>query len=287
MIPSAPTFRRPATGDPRHSYADPVLPLDYSALTHPGRRRTTNEDSVLAASPVFVVADGVGGSQAGEVASRIVVEEFARLLPGPVGDAQVGEALRRANNRVLVHNDRFDTDAATTAAGAIAVELGQQSYWLFFNIGDSRVYRRMGGSGRSLIQISVDHSRVQELLDAGAISPEQARTHPERNVVTRALGAVDGADADYWLMPMNSGERIMICSDGLLDDSPPDIVKYLIKQTPGAQQTADQLMHLALEHGARDNVSVIVIDVCPAESEIDSTVRMTQTVLTARSGRLP
>lgn len=231
---------------------------------------------------MFVVADGVGGAEAGEVASGIVVEEFARLTERPVTDADVPRALQRAQNRILAHNERHDTDAATTAAGAVVLSYApDQHYWLFFNIGDSRVYRRTGTLGQPLVQVSVDHSRVQEMLDAGLISPADARHHPERNVVTRALGAEPEFQPDYWLLPMHPGERIMLCTDGLLGDSPRDEVRFLVKEVPGAATVARHLVDLALRNGARDNVSVIVIDV-PDTDEVDSTVPIGQTVLTAR-----
>lgn len=238
---------------------------------------------MLAQSPVFVVADGVGGAAAGEIASGLVIEEFATLLPGPVDDADVSRALQRAHNRVLHHNERNDTHTATTATGAVALSMGAgQHYWLFFNIGDSRVYRRTGPLGHSLVQVSVDHSRVQEMLAAGQISPAQARQHPERNVVTRAIGAEPEIHPDFWLLPMHPGERVMICSDGLLVDSPGSEVKFLVKEVPGAATVARHLVDLALRHGARDNVSVIVIDVPEVSGEVDSADGMAQTVLTAR-----
>jgi len=255
--------------------------LDFHAVTHQGCVRTNNEDSLLAAPPVFVVADGVGGAEAGEVASGIVAEEFGRLADRVVADSDVAAALQRAHNRILTHNERHDTHAATTVAGAAVLTYGSDHYWLFFNIGDSRVYRRNGSLGQSLVQVSVDHSRVQELLDAGMISPEQARHHPERNIVTRALGAESEFRADYWLLPMHPGERIVLCSDGLLGDSPLDEVRFLVKEVPGAATVARHLVDLALRHGARDNCSVIVIDV-PDADEVDTTVPMQQTVLTAR-----
>lgn len=271
-----PVLRPPAT------YTRGVQ-LDFHAVSHLGCVRPNNEDAVLAEPPVFVVADGVGGAAAGEVASGIVVEEFAKLLPGPVGDSDVSEALRRSQNRILAHNERNDCRAATTATGAVALRLGGgQDYWLFFNIGDSRVYRRVGPPGHPLTQVSVDHSRVQELLDAGEISPDQARHHPERNAVTRAIGAEATIVPDFWLLPMHPGERIVLCSDGLLGDSPFDEVKYVIKEVPGAVTAARHLVDLALRHGARDNVTVVVVDVLPDAAKVDTDAPMAQTVLTAR-----
>ncbi len=259
------------------------MQLDFHAVSHHGCVRTNNEDSVLAHAPLFVVADGVGGAAAGEVASGIVVEEFARLLPGPVTDADISDALREAHRRVRFHNDRLQVNAATTAAGAAALQLaGGQAYWLFFNIGDSRIYRRVGPAGHPLVQVSVDHSRIQELLEEGTIHHEQIADHPERNVVTRAVGAEDALVPDFWLLPMHAGERVMLCSDGLLNDSPYPLVKDIVKHAEGAATAARRLVDLALHHGARDNVSVVVVDVVASTVEVDRKAPMAQTVLTAR-----
>lgn len=266
------------------------MQLDFHAVSHQGCVRTNNEDSVLAHAPLFVVADGVGGAAAGEVASAILVEQFSQLLPGPVSDADISDALREAHRRIRAHNEQRGVNAATTAAGAAALQLaGGQAYWLFFNIGDSRIYRRVGPAGHPLVQVSVDHSRIQELLEEGAIHLQEAAHHPERNVVTRAVGAEDDLVPDFWLLPMHPGERVMVCSDGLLNDSPYEVVKDIVKHVGGAASAARQLVDLALHGGARDNVSVVVVDVVAPVVEVDRSVvevdrsaPMAQTVLTAR-----
>lgn len=238
----------------------------------------------MAAPPIFVVADGVGGSHAGEVASSVVTEEFSRLRDlDSISSDHVTAALHRAHERVLGLNENSPNFAATTAAGAVGVDMGPgMSYWLVFNIGDSRVYRCSAGPNRPLSQVSVDHSYVQELLDAGALTPEQAWSHPDKNVVTRAVGAEAEFDPDFWLMPMVPGERLIVCSDGLLNDSPGQLVKDIIKGVTDPHRATDELLELALRCGARDNVSVIVVDV--VGDDLDSTVPMAQTVLTARNG---
>ncbi len=234
--------------------------LDYGAATDRGVVRAINEDSVLARPPVFVVADGVGGSEAGEVASAIVVEEFARLTDhSPIDPDDVGRALTVAHERVSAMHRNQVYGAGTTAVGAVGIADGGDGYWVVFNIGDSRIYQRR--TDASLVQISVDHSHVQELVDAGVITSDEARRHPERNLVTRAVGAEDAFEPDYWVLPMVPGERLLLCSDGLLGDCAMDDITALVRRPGPAADVADDLVALALRCGARDNVSAVVVDV--------------------------
>ncbi|SDS83232.1 PP2C family protein-serine/threonine phosphatase [Microlunatus soli] len=239
--------------------------LEFGAVTDCGPVRSVNEDSILAAPPVFVVADGVGGSADGEVASAIVVEEFGRLAEQPVIDAdRVSATIQAAHTRVWEHNAGRPHGASSTAVGAVGVLSGDEPYWVVFNVGDSRIYR-LGvatpeASDRTLSQISVDHSHVQELVDAEVITADQATTHPDRNLVTRAIGAEEEVEADFWLIPMVPGDRLLICSDGLLAVSDPDLQRALSGDA-GAERTAADLLQAALAAETTDNVSVIVIDV--------------------------
>ncbi len=242
--------------------------LSYASVSHRGVVRPTNEDSLVADSPVFCVADGIGGQDAGEIASAIAADELATLATRdePIDAEVVGEALRRAHERILQLHVNAESSrrrrAATTAAGCIATQVDETDYWLIFNVGDSRVYRCSGAAGsRRIRQISVDHSLVQELVDAGQVNKSDAYLHPRRNIVTRALGSVDGWEPDFWLLPMTAGERIVLCTDGLLTDSDSERVREIIKTDPDAGGTVRDLLDLALRSGARDNVSVIVIDV--------------------------
>src|SRR5699024_9174242 len=149
-----------------------------AAATHVGHVRATNEDSVLNAPPIYLVADGMGGHNAGEVASAIAVEEFEKLtIQENVTVEQLGEALR-------------------TAVAVLATRvLDGIGYWVVLNLGDSRVYRL---SKDIFEQVTVDHSVVQELMDRGELTSDEARVHPYRHMVTRALGAGPEADPDYW-----------------------------------------------------------------------------------------
>lgn len=244
--------------------------LDFGAVTHRGVVRPINEDSIVAQPPVFLVADGIGGSDAGEVASGIVAGEFGRLAEaaaqGPIDSEDVAETIQRAHRAVLELSRTLPHGAASTATGCVALEIEGQAYWLVFNVGDSRVYRCSGPKGaRRIKQVSVDHSLVQELVDAGALTKAETYTHPNKNVVTRAVGADEGCEPDFWMLPMQVGERFVICSDGLLGDSPAEDVRRLIKQDLPARHAADELLELALRSGARDNVSAIVIDIRPAD----------------------
>jgi protein phosphatase len=240
--------------------------LDYGAGTDAGSTREINEDSILAAPPVFVVADGVGGSAGGEVASALVVAEFANLARQPVIDAEgVRATLETAHARVRELHARQLHGASSTAVGAVGVMAGDEPYWVLFNIGDSRIYRLpVAGPEHprpELEQISVDHSHVQALVEAGVITPDEAETHPDRNLVTRAVGADDSFDPDFWMIPMVPGDRLLICSDGLLADLPSAAVRERARQPTSAAETVRDLMAMALRAGATDNVSVIVVDV--------------------------
>ena len=130
-------------------------------------------------------------------------------------------------------------------------------YWLVMNIGDSRTYRLSQGQ---FAQVSVDHSEVQELVDAGEITPEQATVHPRRHVVTRALGTGDETEADYWLLPVEEGDRIMVCSDGLNGELTDEHMFRILSTVGHPQDAVDALIQAALRNGGRDNVTVIVVD---------------------------
>jgi protein phosphatase len=241
--------------------------LEYGAFTDRGAVRELNEDSILASPPVFVVADGVGGSEAGEVASAIVVEEFDQLARQPVIDPEgVRAAIQRAHLKIReLHTEGQQNGSSSTAVGAVGVLSDEQPYWVVFNIGDSRVYRLSAVAGsRELSQVSVDHSHVQELVDAGLITAEDADSHPDRNLVTRAVGADDECRPDFWMIPMVPGDRFLICSDGLLEIGP-ELIADRLGQPRSAADTAKELLQLALDAGAPDNVSVIIVDVTPGE----------------------
>ena len=233
--------------------------LTFGAGTDKGLRRELNEDSFLAAEPVFAVADGMGGHEAGEVASSVCV----RTLEASTVNGARTPHFTAADLEDLIHEadlrirEEAGGQAGTTLTGAVLVEDDGAPHWLFFNVGDSRTYRLSNGT---FGQVSVDHSEVQELVDRGRITEEQARTHPRRHVVTRALGTGDDTDADFWLMPVEEGDRILVCSDGLSGELTDDDIYAILSSVVDPQEACDELIDAALRSGARDNVTVIVID---------------------------
>lgn len=240
--------------------------LSWGARTDRGRVRSLNEDAVLASPPVFVVADGMGGHAAGEVASGLVVEAFKRLAaelddPDEGLDARdVVALLTTVNEEILDYGEATPTarGLGTTVAGLALVANGGRTELLAFNIGDSRLYQVDGGT---LKQVSVDHSAVQELLDDGAIVPEQAAVHPHRHVVTRALGSYPGPRPDLWFLAPTAGDRFVLCSDGLTGEIGPGELRDAVLTEADPAVLAHRLVDMALEQGGRDNVSVVVVDV--------------------------
>ena len=233
--------------------------LTYGFATDRGLRRELNEDSLIASEPIFAVADGMGGHEAGEIASGICVRTLGsspiigRHLP-EFSAADLEELIEDADQEI---RRQTGGQAGTTLTGVVLVQEAGMPYWLFFNVGDSRTYRLSQGQ---FGQISVDHSEVQELVDVGSISPEAARTHPRRHVVTRALGTGDDAEADFWLMPVEEGDRILICSDGLSGEVTDDGIYTVLSTVRDPQQACEELVEATLRSGARDNVTLIIVD---------------------------
>jgi len=230
-----------------------------------GHVRQVNEDSFLAESPVYVVADGMGGHARGDVASQTMIAQLSHSVRRgePTTPEVVFTAITAANSQIMSWADQIGI-AGTTVAGLALVSLSTQTdcHWMAFNIGDSRVYL---WSDDALRQITVDHSAVQELIDDGAISAAEALTHPERNIVTRAVGVETDADPDVWLLPASGRQVFVICSDGLTREVTDDDILGVLREHP--DDPAERLVQLALDSGARDNVTVLVVDA----STVDTT----------------
>lgn len=236
--------------------------LAWFGVTGVGNRRAANEDSVLAESPVFAVADGMGGHAAGDLASAAVVNRLAEVLtPDFIEPGSLLRALEAATADIDLVADDSHRGVGTTVTGAALVRQGDTPYFAVFNIGDSRVYRY---EEEQLSQVTIDHSVVQELVDSGVIHPDDAEHHPDSNVITRAVGFSAAPQPDLWLIPIVAGMRLLLCSDGLTKEVPRDQLAMLMGagMTPG--ETANELMNAALEAGGRDNVSIIVVDVLEA-----------------------
>lgn len=233
--------------------------LAVGAGTDRGLRRELNEDDFLATDPLFAVADGMGGHEAGEVASQECIRTLGQqpFLTGGSREATASDlqmALRRADARI---RELTNARAGTTVSGVVLVEERAVPYWLVFNVGDSRTYCLSQGTLR---QISVDHSEVQELVDGGFITAEQALVHPRRHVVTRALGAGSEIDADFWLVPVKEGDRILVCSDGLTGELSDSQLHGILSTLHKPQDAVDALIQAALRAGGRDNITAIVLD---------------------------
>jgi PPM family protein phosphatase len=243
-----------------------VIGFSHGAATSVGRVRRVNEDSFLVAPPIFVVADGMGGHGSGDLASTIAVQVLARCAGlRPLFTEAVLAALEEANRAIL--EQEAPKRMGTTVAGLAGLETAGGDHLMVFNVGDSRVYRL---TADGFEQLTVDHSEVQELVIAGVITREQARTHPRRNIVTRALGSEPALLADHWLLPATGGDRFLICSDGLFTELPDELIVPLLS-TGTPQQVAEALVLAANDAGGRDNITAIVVDIESDNDDADET----------------
>lgn len=248
-----------------------MVSVSAGFATDVGLVRQDNEDSVLVSEPVFAVADGMGGYAGGATASAIAVEHLRRLSSSaPITSDDVYRALTEANDEILRRGteDPATLGMGTTVAGLALVQNGGSEYWLVFNVGDSRVYRYVADH---LAQVSVDHSYTQELIDEGRITAEEALTHPERNVVTRALGSEPDVAPDMWLMAPEDDETFLLCSDGLTRELSVAQMEDLLRAQPDPQAACDDLVTAAVQAGGRDNVSVVLVHVGSAPAPDEAT----------------
>lgn len=229
-----------------------------------GLRRAINEDSMLAASPLFLVADGMGGHHAGEIASGTVIEVFAAHVGREslsIDDVQT--ALAQARSAVAQLPAGMSAGAGTTLTGVVVADVGDEGYWLVFNIGDSRTYLLSDGVFE---QISVDHSVVQELVDSGQLDAAAAAVDARRNVITRAIGGGGDSDADFWLIPADAGDRVLACSDGLSGELSHTEIEAILRSETAPQDAAERLVREAVRRGGRDNITAVVVDALSVRS---------------------
>lgn len=245
--------------------AGSVVRVRYSAATDRGSIRAVNEDSLLASPPFWMVADGMGGHEHGDLASQAAIAAFAGVpRGGPLLRRDLLDMVRAANE--AVRGLPGEGVAGTTLAGvAIVEDEGSGPHWMTINIGDSRTYV---WNGRQLTQQSIDHSVVQELLDAGELVDQQAAfQHPQRNVITRALGAAVDVEADVWLVPLAARQTFLLCTDGLTkelnDDEIARIIVFHNQQSDvdvSGLTLAGRLVGAAVAAGGRDNITVVVVE---------------------------
>lgn len=250
-----------------------IVRLRHAGHSDVGAVRSSNEDSFLAAPPFWIVADGMGGHAHGDLASRSAVEVFERARSAGAASARdVLAAVQEANAAVL--SLREDTLSGTTLTGVAIVDIdGAGPHWMTFNVGDSRTYL---WDGRRLEQQSIDHSAVQELVAAGVITPADAAAHPQRNVVTRALGAESEVEPDVWLVPLRGRQTFLLCSDGLTKELDDDEIARIIvfhdqqaSREPEGPTLPERLVGAAIAAGGRDNVTVVVVESELPEEAVD------------------
>jgi len=238
-----------------------ALTLQSAVRSHVGLVRRENEDRALASPRLVAVADGVGGSTAGEVASEAVIGTLAHFeschLEGPLPPA-LDDAVRRGNERIaFIASRRPSMRGMSTTLTAVALGGG----YAVANIGDSRTYLLSEGELRRLTR---DDSLVQALVDAGALDEHRARHHPQRSVVLEALDGAPDRRPALATHPARAGDRLLLCSDGLSDLVDDDTLRSALGVDP-RERSAELLVELALAAGGRDNVTVVVADVVAAE----------------------
>src|SRR6187551_1680929 len=270
--PAAPS-RRPRP-DRRHGAQIRTMRItDSAGFTDPGRKRRRNEDSFVVRPPLFAVADGMGGAQAGEVASRLAAAALEAEIRGDAGEQGIVELVHEANRRVF---QRSTEDAATQGMGTtmtVALVDDATGTIAFGHVGDSRAYRVRDGE---LEQLTNDHSLVGELVRSGRLSPEEAGSHPQRSVITRAVGTEPEVDVDTFTVEAEDGDLFLICSDGLTDMVGDEVVREAIVGSGGdLDRAARALVDAANQGGGEDNITVVLFELSAAsEGAIDDTKTM-------------
>ena len=244
-------------------------------LTDTGRRRRRNEDSFVCEPPLFAIADGMGGAQAGEVASRLaaaVLNETALVEDGELSEERIAELIQEANRRVF---QRAREDAAASGMGTtmtVALVDGVAGTVAIGHVGDSRAYRVRNGE---LEQLTEDHSLVNELLKSGKLSPEEAMSHPQRSVITRAIGTEPDVDVDTFTVDALPGDLFLLCSDGLTDMISDEEILGLVRSGESDLDAAVRgLVEAANTSGGGDNITVVAFQITEGEVDAGDTQRL-------------
>lgn len=238
------------------AFHSPQKHFAFGSRTDIGQVREHNEDSLVVKPPLYVVCDGMGGHAAGEVASEIAVNVVARHAPARIDAAELGAAVEEANLAVIraAHEGRGREGMGTTCTAAML----ENERLVIAQVGDSRAYLLHAGN---LQQITRDHSLMADYLEAGKITPEEARVHPQRSVITRALGSDPYMQPDLFEINVETGDRLLLCSDGLTSMLEDAEIARILATVRNPQECADALVNEAVAMGGYDNVTVIVTDV--------------------------
>jgi serine/threonine protein phosphatase PrpC len=233
--------------------------LSWAEVTDTGRRREANQDALLASFPLYVVADGMGGHIGGEIASASTIDRLRGVVDsGGVNPKAIEKALVRAVKDIIGHPETTDEGTGTTLTGLYLDVTENPPHWVTLNIGDSRVYLLRD---EDIVQITTDHSVVQELMASGRLSPEEAENHPYGNVITRAVGPSESVKPDYVRLDVVDGDRFVVCSDGLTKELTDYGIRHFLDENRDPAAAVVAMLDAALENGGRDNVSIIVLDV--------------------------
>lgn len=234
-----------------------LIAVETAARTDVGLQRRGNEDSNYVANPLFVVADGMGGARAGEVASQLAVDSFAAGLPAEgTAEERLAVVVQRANAEIHRHS-QTDVDRAGMGTTVTAAYLDGDALALA-HVGDSRAYLVRDGD---LLRLTEDHSLVEELLRGGKLTEEEAQEHPQRSVITRALGIEPIVEIDTWTYPLRPADVILLCSDGLTSMVSEPQVQAAILESSDLAAAADRLIAEANAAGGRDNITVLLFRV--------------------------
>ena len=245
--------------------------LAWGSRSDVGLVRGHNEDSFLVQAPLFAVCDGMGGHAAGEVASSIAVSTIAEKAPAGADDVLLGVAVEAANTAVMLGAEQgMGKPGMGCTASCCLIEEGKMA---IAHVGDSRIYLLRHGS---LVRVTHDHSYVEELVDSGQITADEARTHPSRSIITRALGSDPDMYADHFSLEVSNGDRVILCSDGLSSMIADSEIEALAVSSATPQQAADNLVAAALTAGGLDNVTVVVVDVVDDGTAEKSRRRLTK-----------
>ena len=242
------------------------------AITDIGRKRPINQDYIFASDVavgnlpnVYIVADGMGGQNGGDTASKVTVETIVREIERSGADnpdAVIDEAISIANRSI---REKAKMDETLTGMGTTVVAATCYGSSLHVaNVGDSRLYV----IGQSISQITVDHSFVEEMIKRGVIDRASARNHPDKNKITRAVGACKTVNADFFHVELQRGDMVLICTDGLTNMVEDETIKHILRSEGTVHDKAEKLIAEANRNGGRDNISVVVLD--PFSDEVEN-----------------
>jgi protein phosphatase len=242
--------------------------LRAGGATDTGLVRAHNEDNYLAEENLFAVADGVGGHKAGEVASQTAVDTLQREFREPTTDGLV-DAVKTANRTVwdLAEANPDQRGMGTTLTAVALVDENGEQRLAVVNVGDSRAYLLQQGV---LEQLTEDHSLVEQLVREGQLTPEEAQVHPQRSIITRALGLDPDVEVDSWELTPYRGDRILLCSDGLTNEVTDEDIASTLRTVSDPTAAARELVEAARAHGGSDNITCVVVDVVDDDNRSES-----------------